>query len=394
MSGTRSREAVVKESGSPSSRPGVGRGRPGQRRPGPADARVSRKGRLPGRAAALPPRRQGPRGLRRRRVRPRMRRRLHALQTPRPQGLRVRAPADGLPPVRHGHAHPGPDEAPPRKRRHAPRVPRRRRARKTRRQARDRLDGRRVLAGLRADGQAPRMDHPQGCPCARGRPNNCGENIPARLKHRGNFCGNSFVAQRRMIRKYRHIWHARPWATGDAKDTSTSPSPTGTRRPGSLLGEDGRADDRGSRRRAASGAGRLRRRLGSFRPSGGRASFPPCLDKSWCVLWPASSVRVSSRSRIPAAPACRGASHPPAARRKGRTEEHLLDGDGGPPVLLLVQDRQADGSGRVNVRMEQRRHELALGRLRNGDASSRDGARAAGAGDARSGGAPWTGSRR
>ena len=54
-------------------------------------------------------------------------------------------------------------------------------------------------------------------------PNNCGENIPfARLKdHINNFCGNPFfVAQRRMIRKYRHIKkYARPWATGDdAKD--------------------------------------------------------------------------------------------------------------------------------------------------------------------------------
>ena len=54
-------------------------------------------------------------------------------------------------------------------------------------------------------------------------PNNCGESIAhCRMKdHIANFCGNPFfVAQRRMIRKYRHVKkYARPWATGDdAKD--------------------------------------------------------------------------------------------------------------------------------------------------------------------------------
>ena len=44
-------------------------------------------------------------------------------------------------------------------------------------------------------------------------------------------------------------------------------------------------------------------------------------------------------------------------------QEHLLDGDGGTPSLLLVEDGQADGPGRVDVGMEQGRDELALGRL-------------------------------
>lgn len=44
-------------------------------------------------------------------------------------------------------------------------------------------------------------------------------------------------------------------------------------------------------------------------------------------------------------------------------EEHLLDGDRGPPPLLLVEDGEADGAGGVDVGMEQGRDELALGRL-------------------------------
>ena len=41
-------------------------------------------------------------------------------------------------------------------------------------------------------------------------------------------------------------------------------------------------------------------------------------------------------------------------------EEDLLDGDGGAPVLLLVEDGEADGARGVDVRVEQRRHELHL----------------------------------
>lgn len=44
-------------------------------------------------------------------------------------------------------------------------------------------------------------------------------------------------------------------------------------------------------------------------------------------------------------------------------EEHLLDGDGGTPSLLLVEDGEANGPGRVHVGMEEGRDELALGRL-------------------------------
>jgi len=40
-------------------------------------------------------------------------------------------------------------------------------------------------------------------------------------------------------------------------------------------------------------------------------------------------------------------------------EEDLLDGDGGLPAFLFVEDGQADGSGRVDVGVEERRDELA-----------------------------------
>lgn len=40
-------------------------------------------------------------------------------------------------------------------------------------------------------------------------------------------------------------------------------------------------------------------------------------------------------------------------------EEDLLDGDGGLPAFLFVEDRQADSSGRVDVGVEERRDELA-----------------------------------
>ncbi len=43
-------------------------------------------------------------------------------------------------------------------------------------------------------------------------------------------------------------------------------------------------------------------------------------------------------------------------------EEDLLDGDGRLPRLLLVQDRQADGAGWVDVRVEERGCEFACRR--------------------------------
>ena len=42
-------------------------------------------------------------------------------------------------------------------------------------------------------------------------------------------------------------------------------------------------------------------------------------------------------------------------------EEDLLDGDGGPPVLLLVQDGEADRPRGIHVGVEQWGHELDLG---------------------------------
>jgi hypothetical protein len=39
---------------------------------------------------------------------------------------------------------------------------------------------------------------------------------------------------------------------------------------------------------------------------------------------------------------------------------YLLDGDGRTPVFLLVEQRQADGAGGVDVRVEERRGELDL----------------------------------
>jgi len=43
-------------------------------------------------------------------------------------------------------------------------------------------------------------------------------------------------------------------------------------------------------------------------------------------------------------------------------DQELFDGDGRPPILVLVQETQADGSGWINVGVEQRRAELDLGR--------------------------------
>ena len=40
-------------------------------------------------------------------------------------------------------------------------------------------------------------------------------------------------------------------------------------------------------------------------------------------------------------------------------EEDLLDGDGGLPSFLFVEDRQADGARRVDVRVEERWGEFA-----------------------------------
>jgi hypothetical protein len=41
------------------------------------------------------------------------------------------------------------------------------------------------------------------------------------------------------------------------------------------------------------------------------------------------------------------------------SEEDLFDGDGGLPGLFLVEDREADGAGRVDVGVEERRSEFA-----------------------------------
>ena len=40
-------------------------------------------------------------------------------------------------------------------------------------------------------------------------------------------------------------------------------------------------------------------------------------------------------------------------------EEDLLDGDGGLPAFFFIENGQADGSGRVDVGVEERRDELA-----------------------------------
>ena len=40
-------------------------------------------------------------------------------------------------------------------------------------------------------------------------------------------------------------------------------------------------------------------------------------------------------------------------------EKNLLDGDSGLPGLFLVEDREADGAGGVDVGMEERRNKLA-----------------------------------
>jgi hypothetical protein len=40
------------------------------------------------------------------------------------------------------------------------------------------------------------------------------------------------------------------------------------------------------------------------------------------------------------------------------TEQNLPDGDGGLPAFFLVQDGQADGAGRVDVWVEERRGEF------------------------------------
>ena len=42
-------------------------------------------------------------------------------------------------------------------------------------------------------------------------------------------------------------------------------------------------------------------------------------------------------------------------------QQDLLDGNCGPPVFLLVQDRQADCSRWVDIGVEERGHELHLG---------------------------------
>ena len=44
-------------------------------------------------------------------------------------------------------------------------------------------------------------------------------------------------------------------------------------------------------------------------------------------------------------------------------EQDLLDRDGGLPALVLVQYAEADGAGGVDVRVEERRDELACTRM-------------------------------
>lgn len=44
-------------------------------------------------------------------------------------------------------------------------------------------------------------------------------------------------------------------------------------------------------------------------------------------------------------------------------QQHLLDRDGRPPVLVFVEDGEADSAGRVDVRVEEGRYKLAFGRL-------------------------------
>lgn len=46
------------------------------------------------------------------------------------------------------------------------------------------------------------------------------------------------------------------------------------------------------------------------------------------------------------------------------TKENLLESDGRFPSLFLVEDRKADGARRVDIGVEQRRDEFALGGLR------------------------------
>ena len=42
------------------------------------------------------------------------------------------------------------------------------------------------------------------------------------------------------------------------------------------------------------------------------------------------------------------------------TYEHGLDGDGGSPALVLVENTEADGARGIYIGVEQRRHKLTL----------------------------------
>jgi hypothetical protein len=47
------------------------------------------------------------------------------------------------------------------------------------------------------------------------------------------------------------------------------------------------------------------------------------------------------------------------------TENDFLYCDGRSPTIILIQNAQADSSAGVNIRVKQRRHEHAFGRLKN-----------------------------
>jgi hypothetical protein len=69
-------------------------------------------------------------------------------------------------------------------------------------------------------------------------------------------------------------------------------------------------------------------------------------------------------------------------------QQELLDGDRRPPVLLLLEQREADGAGEVDFLVEQWGHELHLAVLLLVEQREADGARGA-RGSRRSGGTAW-----
>jgi hypothetical protein len=69
-------------------------------------------------------------------------------------------------------------------------------------------------------------------------------------------------------------------------------------------------------------------------------------------------------------------------------QQELLDGDRRPPVLLLLEQREADGAGEVDFLVEQWGHELHLAVLLLVEQREADGARGK-RGSRRSGGTAW-----